>query len=597
MNTNISSLQTIVSAIQKNDQVSAIAPISKNGEEIGYSISFTSGKTIIIYHGTDGKDGADGQNGKDGVDGHTPIIGVKQDADGVYYWTLDGEWLLDNNGNKIKAVGTDGKDGENGEDGVDGTDGKDGQDGANGADGITPQLKIENDYWYISYDNGNTWKQLGKAVGEDGADGKDGVNGTNGVDGKDGDSFFQSVTQDDDNVYFTLVDGTVITIPKVSNIELSYVPRYSDGKATVFYNSSKSDSYVEFDFEVSPANKVADWSEFATIKAVYTQTRAASGFVEMEIVEWVVDAENGVITVKASGENLSDSFFNGSNGASARLVIHLGDIDISSNYIPMVVEQLVIQPNNEIWYTTTDGNIVTPQNSPALISNTYNNGKGVMAFYNDITEIEYRAFYYNNNLASISLPNSVVTINVSAFEGCENLNNITMSNNVAEIGAYALYQCANLPEITIPNSVVGFGFLALSRCSSLESFYGKYASFDGRCIVIDNVLTFFAPAGLYSYVIPDDVAKISKTAFYNCNNLVNITIPSCVEEVDTYAFESCSSLQKVYCESKTPPMAGSLMFYKTNDNLKIYVPVGSGAAYKAAEGWSTYASIIEEKEM
>ena len=38
-------------------------------------------------------------------------------------------------------------------------------DGQDGADGITPQLKIEESYWYISYDNGHIWERLGKAVG------------------------------------------------------------------------------------------------------------------------------------------------------------------------------------------------------------------------------------------------------------------------------------------------------------------------------------------------------------------------------------------------------------------------------------------------
>ena len=205
MNTNISSLQTIVKALQNNDYVTGVTPITKDGETVGYTITFTKSQPITIYHGEDGKDGQNGTDGKDGVDGKdgsTPIIGVKQDTDNIYYWTLNGEWLLDANGNKIKAQGTDGKDGQDGTNGEDGTDGK---------DGITPQLKIENDYWYISYDNGASWTQLGKATGEDG---EDGANGTNGEDGKDGDSFFQSVdTSNSEYVVFTLADGTQIQLP------------------------------------------------------------------------------------------------------------------------------------------------------------------------------------------------------------------------------------------------------------------------------------------------------------------------------------------------------------------------------------------------
>ena len=201
MNTNITSLQTIVSVLQSNDYITGIVEIKKNGEVIGYTITFGKHDPITIYHGQDGKDGADGKDGQDGQNGsaNAPVIGVAQDTDGVYYWTLNGKWLLDDNGNKLPVSGKDGQNGANGSNGQDGTDGK---------DGITPQLKIEDGYWYISYDNGTTWTQLGKATGEDG------LNGDKGDKGESGDSMFQSVTQDENYVYFTLADGTVIKIAK-----------------------------------------------------------------------------------------------------------------------------------------------------------------------------------------------------------------------------------------------------------------------------------------------------------------------------------------------------------------------------------------------
>ena len=230
MNTNITSLQTIVSVLQSNDFITGIVEIKKNGEVIGYTITFGKHDPITIYHGQDGKDGADGKDGQDGQNGaaNAPVIGVAQDTDGVYYWTLNGEWLLDDNGNKLPVSGKDGQngtngsngqdgaDGKDGQDGEDGKDGADGQDGKDGKDGVTPQLKIEEGYWFISYDNGTTWTQLGKATGEDG---KDGQNGADGKDGQDGDSMFQSVTQDENYVYFTLANGTVIKIAKASEEE------------------------------------------------------------------------------------------------------------------------------------------------------------------------------------------------------------------------------------------------------------------------------------------------------------------------------------------------------------------------------------------
>lgn len=97
MNTNISAMQSIVNAIQNNDYVTGVAPVMKNGVEIGYTILFSKSNSITIYHGTDGRDGTDGKDGKDGRDGidgtngYTPVIGVQKDSDGVYYWTLDGK--------------------------------------------------------------------------------------------------------------------------------------------------------------------------------------------------------------------------------------------------------------------------------------------------------------------------------------------------------------------------------------------------------------------------------------------------------------------------------------------------------------------------
>ena len=168
-NTNLSALQTIVTALQNNDYITSVDPLTENGKVVGYTIKFAKSNPIVIYNG---KDGADG------VDGNTPVIGVKKDTDGIYYWTLDGEFIVVD-GQKIKAQGTDGN------------------NGADGSDGVTPKLEIREGYWWISYDNGTNWTQLGKATGED---------------GKDADSI--KITQDENNVYFELADGTVITISK-----------------------------------------------------------------------------------------------------------------------------------------------------------------------------------------------------------------------------------------------------------------------------------------------------------------------------------------------------------------------------------------------
>lgn len=194
MNTNISSLQEIVTALQKNESIKSVATLPDGS---GYLITFSSGKTITIYHGKNGEDGKDGYNGTDGV---TPTISVRKDTDGIYYWTVNNDWLLVD-GKKVKAEGADGADGK---------PGIDGEDGTNGKDGITPQFKIEDGYWYISYDNEQSWTKLGKATGD------------SGLNGTDGDNFFKGVSIEDGFVCFILNDAesTVIKLPFVTDKEL-----------------------------------------------------------------------------------------------------------------------------------------------------------------------------------------------------------------------------------------------------------------------------------------------------------------------------------------------------------------------------------------
>lgn len=114
---------------------------------------------------------------------------------------------------------------------------------------------------------------------------------------------------------------------------VTYIPKHSDGKATVM------DGIVEFDFQISPKDAVKDiaanWQSILSMKAVYTQTRAVS-FVDMPILSFKADEVNGVITITASGENLSEEFFVGRQEASAALYVSDGNSSVTSNYINML---------------------------------------------------------------------------------------------------------------------------------------------------------------------------------------------------------------------------------------------------------------------
>ena len=541
MNTNVSSLQTIVTALQSNDYITGITPVVENGKEIGYTITFSKSDAITIYHGRDGHDGIDGTNGSDGADGVTPVIGVRQDVDGIYYWTLNGDWLTDDSGNKIKAEGTDGKDGADGADGSDGADGTDGTNGQDGQDGITPKFKIENDYWFISYDNGATWTQLGKATGEDGADG---VNG---------DSIFKGVTQDDDNVYFELADGSVITVS--NSVESS-----SGGEDT---------KIITFKDE--------------TVKNIC-------------VANWDINGDGELSRGEAARVTSIRKFFRGTDIKYFEELQYFTGIDeIGEEAFNQCYDLIsIVIPDNVLWIEEYAFNDCT-----SLME---------IAIPDQVTWIGTRAFSGCSSLTEIVIPNNVTSIENSAFSGCSSLASVTMGSSVTSIGSSAFYGCKNLIEIVIPDSVTSIGGSAFYGCSSLASvtmgssvtsisekaFYGCSSLLE---IVIPDSVTsiensaFSGCSSLASATIGNSVTSIGGSAFEGCSSLANVTMGSSVTSIGTLAFYRCRNIQKIYCTPTIPPTLENSVFDIHADAI-IYVPEESVDSYKSAVDWSNYAGKI-----
>ena len=176
VNTNLQTLDLIVS---KLDTTHTIEPGTLKETEDGYEVSFKDGKKVFIAYGKDGKDG------------HTLIpIGVLQDTDSLYYWTVDGEWWLDDEGNKMRAGATDGVD---------------------GVDGIAPQVKVEDGFWWISHDGGKTFDKLASC------EELDGVGVFSGID-----------TSDPAKIVLKLLDGTALEIPRMTSLKVSFAGQPMD---------------------------------------------------------------------------------------------------------------------------------------------------------------------------------------------------------------------------------------------------------------------------------------------------------------------------------------------------------------------------------
>ena len=482
-NTNLSALQTIVTALQNNDYITSVDPLTENGKVVGYTIKFAKSNPIVIYNGKDGTDG---------VDGNTPVIGVKKDGDGIYYWTLDGEFIIVD-GQKIKAQGTDGSD---------------------GADGVTPKLEIREGYWWISYDNGTNWTQLGKATGED---------------GKDADSI--KITQDENNVYFELADGTVITISKTGQSVDPNIIQFADEnvkKLCVGMWDTNGDLELSYD-------------EAATVTSLGT---TFTGNSEIQIFNELKHFTG--LTV------LDDAFSGCSN--------------LWKVTIPVNVESMTF--NNF-------------KGCVSLKTITFEKGSKLKAFTggHDNNYKILGAFLDCKSLTTIEIPASVESLGTAfkgsslrtiTFEKGSKLKSITGGYQNKDNYSGALSDCKALTFIEIPASVETIEIAAFKGCSSLE------------------MITFEKGSKLESISGVRDLG-----AFDGAINLTTVDMSECtqVKRIDEYTFYGNSNLRLFKIGTEIPPTCKDYTFYNINPYSVLKVPSGCTDAYKKATGWKKFASI------
>lgn len=205
-----------------------------------------------------------------------------------------------------------------------------------------------------------------------------------------------------------------------------------------------------------------------------------------------------------------------------------------------------------------------------------------------VNSIEESAFMECNGLKSIVLPNNVKFIGESVFENCYHLEKIELPDNISTLQPKLFKDCHNLNSIYLPESVEYIADSTFSGCSKVL-FYGKYASEDHRCLIIEGLLHTFTSYGLERYSIPMGVESIRAYQFQS-SSLHTIKIPESIKTIGANAFCFTENMIRIIMTSKTPPkLHGGIRFsYKG----WISVPKESINAYKQADGWKYYASRI-----
>ena len=206
---------------------------------------------------------------------------------------------------------------------------------------------------------------------------------------------------------------------------------------------------------------------------------------------------------------------------------------------------------------------------PIKLRATYDNGQSYNWACDNtsaITSADTTASEYpKSGITSAVVGDCVTVIDNKAFYDCRKLSSITISNSVTSIGSTSagdVFYDTSLSSVIIPNSVTLIGYDAFLSCHSLTSV-----------------------------TIGSGVTTIGEGAFYDCSSLSSITIPSSVTSIGHEAFELCRSLTSVTIEATTPPTLGNRAF---ESSVQVfYVPCSSVSAYKAASGWSSYASKIQ----
>jgi len=331
---------------------------------------------------------------------------------------------------------------------------------------------------------------------------------------------------------------------------------------------------VSIFYSISSASEPRAWVTYKNSTTKYAGDIVIPSVVSYEGVEYLVtgigyDAFNDCsgltsLTIPSSVMTIYTTFKNCTSLKSLKIYAHVSSLSDGMLSGCSNLENLTIPfvGNNGV------SKYGSKQKTLGFIFGTdwYSGAKSTSQSYYRYDANMYLDYYIPSTLRSVIVLGG--EIGLSSFENCSMLTSVTLPEGLESIGDYAFYGCTGIKSITLPTSLKTIG----------ESS--------------------FRFTGLSAIEIPNSVQSIGNNAFRQSEGLTSIEIPNSVISIGDFAFYYCEGLADLYCHASNIPTTGSSVFNCSNQkNATLHVPFASVSAYKAANQWKDFGSIVSIVEV
>lgn len=416
--------------------------------------------------------------------------------------------------------------------------------------------------------------------------------------------------------------------------DMGEIIEYAEEEEMVFADENvKKVCVLNWDMNVDGIFSVTEAAAVTSISSEFGGNTTIASFDELQSFTGLTSIGNGAF---------------GNCSSLTSIVIPAGVSSIGTNPFKgcSALTSLQVVSGNNTYDSRNDCNAIIQKSNNKLIS-----GCKTTVIPANVTSIGSEAFAYLSSLTSVKIPANVTSIDNRAFYGCENLSSVysyivepfSINSSVFELyydntlyvnvfssatlyvpqGSGTAYEKtngwnnfkeieeisnldfadANVKALCVANwDTDNDGELSQVEAAVVTSLGTVFAgnttisSFDelqfftGLTSISNNA--FEGCSALSSVVLPDVLTSIGSNAFDGCAALASIAIPSGVTSIGVNAFSGCNNLQTVYVGMVTP-VAITENIFENRANATLFVPVGSKAAYEAANYWKDFNEVEE----